>query len=73
MIFKNLLKVIKVFLLFTLCTVIFYYGMILINTEYENYHRYDEPQGTALKVFAQQNVQDSKAFKRLLLFYLNGE
>ncbi|MCY9075631.1 YqzK family protein, partial [Bacillus inaquosorum] len=26
------------------------YAMIWVNSEYENYHRYDKPEGSALKV-----------------------
>lgn len=47
--------------------------MIWINEEYESYHRYDEPQGTAMKVSSQTGNDRSPLFERLLLFYLNGE
>ncbi|MCY9387851.1 YqzK family protein, partial [Bacillus haynesii] len=40
---KTAADMIKVFVLFTGFTVLFYYAMIWINSEYENYHRYDKP------------------------------
>ncbi|VWA42155.1 YqzK family protein, partial [Bacillus altitudinis] len=43
-------EVMKVFILFTGFTVLFYYAMIWINSEYESYHRYDKPEGAAIKV-----------------------
>lgn len=42
---KTAADMIKVFVLFTGFTVLFYYAMIWINSEYENYHRYDKPEG----------------------------
>lgn len=66
-------KTFKVFIVFTLCTIIFYYGMIWINEEYESYHRYDEPQGSAMKVSSIGETRQATALERLLLFYLNGE
>ncbi|MBS4173345.1 YqzK family protein [Bacillus sp. FJAT-49736] len=65
-------KTLKVFILFTGCTLLFYYGIMWVNQEYENYHRYDEPKGTAIKVNS-TNQKDSNWINRLLLFYLDGE
>ncbi|PKR85974.1 YqzK family protein [Heyndrickxia camelliae] len=65
-------KTLKVFILFTGCTLLFYYGIMWVNQEYENYHRYDEPKGTAIKVDS-TNTKDSSWVDRLLLFYLDGE
>jgi len=65
-------KTLKVFILFTGCTLLFYYGIMWVNQEYENYHRYDEPKGTAIKVNS-TNTKDSNWVDRLLLFYLDGE
>ncbi|MFS0643909.1 YqzK family protein [Siminovitchia sp. 179-K 8D1 HS] len=70
---KMIFGTIRVFLLFAACTILFYYGMILISQEYENYRRYDEPEGTAIKVIQQGGDQKSGWFSRLMLFYLNGE
>jgi hypothetical protein len=64
----------KVFLAFTCCTVLFYYGLIWINQEYEDYHRYDEPEGKAVKVFQPfEEENQRKWFERLELFYDIGE
>ncbi|MEW9049754.1 MAG: YqzK family protein [Neobacillus sp.] len=67
------LQTVKVFILFTGCTILFYYGIMWVSEEYQNYHRYDEPSGTALKV--SNSVKDEKFLwlDRLRLFYLNGE
>ncbi|WP_260842784.1 YqzK family protein, partial [Staphylococcus epidermidis] len=46
-------QVVRVFLLFAACTIMFYYGIIWVSQEYENYRRYDEPEGTAVKVIQQ--------------------
>lgn len=66
-------RTLKVFILFTACTIFFYYGMIWINEEYESYHRYDEPKGTAMKVSSHSGTEQPSIIERLLLFYLNGE
>ncbi|WP_347552909.1 YqzK family protein [Pseudalkalibacillus hwajinpoensis] len=62
----------KVFLLFTGCTLLFYFGILWVNQEYQNYHRYDEPQGKAVKVV--QMETDKQIFlERLEFFYQTGE
>lgn len=71
--FKVVFQTVKVFILFTGCTILFYYGIMWINEEYQDYHRYDEPQGTAIKVSGTGTGEGSKWFDRLILFYLNGE
>lgn len=63
----------KVFILFTGCTILFYYGIMWMNEEYQNYHRYDKPEGAAVKVSKAVREEGSSAIDRLLLFYLNGE
>lgn len=63
----------KVFILFTGCTVLFYFGIMWVNQEYENYHRYDEPEGAAVKVTKMVEERDEGWFKRLLFFYHYGE
>lgn len=70
---KLVLKTVKVFVLFTACTILFYYGIMWVNEEYQNYHRYDEPSGTAVKVSANLAEEEPTWFDRLILFYLNGE
>ncbi|MBM7693186.1 hypothetical protein JOC77_002626 [Peribacillus deserti] len=63
----------KVFILFVSFTMLFYFGMIWLNQEYEDYHRYDEPKGTAIKVSNSVQSSEGNWFDRLLLFYKNGE
>lgn len=70
---KLAFQTIKVFLLFTGCTFLFYYGIMLVNEEYQDYHRYDEPEGSAVKVSGTGMEEDPTWFDRLILFYLNGE
>jgi hypothetical protein len=64
---------IKVFILFTGCTVLFYYGLMWVNQEYQNYHRYDEPKGSAIKVTASVTESEQTLVERLMLFYQFGE
>lgn len=71
--FGLILHALKVFLLFTGCTILFYYGIMWINEEYESYHRYDAPEGAAIKVSGAAAQKESGMLERLLLFYLNGE
>lgn len=70
---KLAFNTLKVFLLFTTCTILFYYGIMWVNEEYQNYHRYDEPNGTAVKVSASGTQEEPTWLDRLILFYLNGE
>ncbi|MCH1624829.1 YqzK family protein [Fredinandcohnia quinoae] len=63
----------KVFILFTGCTVLFYYGIIWINQEYQNYHRYDEPEGSSVKVTSMVEEKNDSLLNRLIYFYQNGE
>jgi len=44
-----------------------------VNEEYQNYHRYDAPEGSALKVSASSKQDNPQWLDRLILFYLNGE
>lgn len=59
----------KVFIIFTACTFLFYFGLRVMHTEYEQYHRYDEPEGPAVKVFN----EDETFTDRLNLFFRLGE
>ncbi|WP_059171021.1 YqzK family protein [Bacillus sp. FJAT-27445] len=63
----------KVLILFIACTFLFYYGMMWIHEEYQNYHRYDKPQGTAVKVSKSADSGNPDWLDRLLLFYMSGE
>lgn len=71
--FKVVFHTLKVFILFTGCTILFYYGIMWVNEEYQNYHRYDEPKGAALRVSDSIHDENPSMFDRLVLFYLNGE
>jgi hypothetical protein len=71
--FKMIFHALKVFIIFTGCTILFYYGIIWINQEYQDYHRYDEPNGAAIKVSTIEGEEDLPLLDRLILFYLNGE
>lgn len=70
---KLLLRTFKVFLLFTGCTIVFYYTLIWFNEEYQEFHRYDEPTGSAIKVNSNLNTDEYTWKERIFLFYLNGE
>ena len=67
------LQTIKVFIIFTGCTILFYYGIMWVNEEYQDYHRYDKPEGAAVKVSNAAEGEPSPLLDRLMLFYLNGE
>ena len=74
---KSLIRItydtLKVFILFTGCTILFYYGIMWINQEYENYNRYDTPEGSAVKVSNMVSEEENNWFERLLFFYHFGE
>ncbi|MFE4091244.1 YqzK family protein [Priestia sp. YIM B13545] len=63
----------KVFILFTGFTLLFYFGMIWVSQEYQNYKRYDEPPGSAVKVMQASVNKDQTWLERLFMFYQNGE
>ncbi|MCY9075635.1 YqzK family protein, partial [Bacillus inaquosorum] len=44
-----------------------------VNQEYENYHRYDKPEGSAVKVVEMDQDEKGGWFDRLIFFYQNGE
>ncbi|WP_461201771.1 YqzK family protein [Anoxybacillus sp. TBDG-1] len=69
---RRMLDVLKVFLLFTGCTILFYYSIVWMSEEYNYYRRYDEPMGSAIKVSTGERLQ-IHWLDRLLLFYQNGE
>jgi hypothetical protein len=70
---KLLWNTAKVFAAFSLCTVVFYFGLLWINHEYEDYHRYDEPKGNAVKVFNLNSGEDADILERIFYFYQTGE
>lgn len=59
----------KVFIIFIACTFLFYTGLRIMHTEYENIHRYDSPEGPSVKIFN----QDDDFIDRLDLFFRLGE
>ncbi|WP_108672326.1 YqzK family protein [Peribacillus acanthi] len=69
---KLIMHTTKVFVLFVGFTILFYFGMVWLNQEYENYHRYDEPNGTAIKASATVE-EEGNWIDRLKLFYMSGE
>ncbi len=59
----------KVLIIFITCTLLFYFGIRVMHEEYEQLHRYDTPEGPAVKVF-----QTEESFiDRLNLFFRLGE
>lgn len=52
---------IKVFLLFTSCTILFYFAILWINEEYESYHRYEKPKEETVEKY-----QGMKSRQRML-------
>ena len=69
-----LYQTLKVFVLFTGFTFLFYYGMIWVQQEYQQYQRYDEPEGAAVKVMSMHPVNEQPSWiQRLFLFYHSGE
>ena len=59
----------KVFVIFIACTFLFYFGLRVMHSEYEQYHRYDTPEGPAVKVFG----AEESLIERLNLFFRLGE
>lgn len=59
----------KVFVIFIACTFLFYMGLRMMHTEYEQYHRYDPPEGPSVKVFD----YNEDFIDRLNVFFRLGE
>ncbi|MCM3163186.1 MULTISPECIES: YqzK family protein [Bacillaceae] len=70
---KTVGDMIKVFILFTGFTILFYYAIIWVNLEYQEMHRYDQPEGAALKVTNMVNNEEESWYNRLMFFIDNGE
>ncbi len=71
---RLIIELIKVTVIFIGCTILFYMTLLWIHDEYQNYRRYDVPEGTFLKVTSQeQKEQDDEWVSRLIFFYENGE
>jgi len=59
----------KLVVIFICCTFLFYFGLKAMHAEYEQYHRYDPPDGPAVKVFSDEN----SFIDRVYLFLRLGE
>ncbi|WP_085523477.1 YqzK family protein [Tuberibacillus sp. Marseille-P3662] len=73
---KTIFDTMKVFLLFVSCTVLFYFGLKWLDQNYDSFHKYDEPDGKAVKVFSQNDSKTSEDLgwpNRLLQFIRDGE
>ncbi|MDF2556713.1 MAG: hypothetical protein K0R71_541 [Bacillales bacterium] len=70
-----LLQTIKLFGLFLLFSLIFYFAINWFNEEYQGMRKYDEPTGEAVKVYSPSVGKNTKSnfVDRLLLYYLDGE
>jgi hypothetical protein len=64
-----ILNIVKVAILFITCTILFYFAIQWIHSEYEDMHRYDRPEGSMLKV----DKNKDNSLKQLVRFYQNGE
>ncbi|GGE38040.1 membrane protein [Pullulanibacillus camelliae] len=54
---RAIFDTIKVFLVFVVCTVLFYFGLKWLDENYEGYHKYDQPNGGAVRVFKTNDAQ----------------
>lgn len=70
---KLVFQTLKVFILFTGCTFLFYYGMMWFNKEYDNNQRFEKPEGSAIKASSSIFEDSTNWLDRLRLFYINGE
>lgn len=62
---SKFIDMIKIIIIFISCTCLFYYGLRAMHLEYEQLHRYDQPDGPAVKVFS----DDNKMIDRLHQFF----
>lgn len=60
----------KVMIIFIGCTCLFYFGLRAMHDEYEQYHRYDQPSGPAMKVFG---AEEEDWLEQLQIFLRLGE
>ncbi|GAE91297.1 hypothetical protein JCM21714_243 [Gracilibacillus boraciitolerans JCM 21714] len=67
---KISMEMIKFFIIFVLCTLLFFYVIKAVHSEYEKLDRYEYPQGNAVKVFQQE---DQNVWERLSIFFRLGE
>ncbi|WP_066193099.1 MULTISPECIES: DUF4227 family protein [Gracilibacillus] len=64
------LDLLKIFVVFVVCTILFYYVLRAFHSEYEKLDRYESPQGNAVKVMSQE---ETDMWKRLSIFFRLGE
>ncbi|WP_208588192.1 DUF4227 family protein [Gracilibacillus suaedae] len=67
---KVFFEMMKFFIIFVLCTILFYYVIKALHQEYEKLDRYEYPQGNAVKVFHQE---EPDVWERLSIFFRLGE
>ncbi|MGP4076946.1 DUF4227 family protein [Halobacillus sp. K22] len=67
---QNIQDVVKVLIVFALCTCVFYMALRLVHEEYERQHRYDPPSGAAVKVY---HPLEQRWPDRLSIFFQLGE
>ena len=71
---KVMFDVVKVFILFVGCTLLFYFAILWVNEEYQNYHRYDKPTGESVEeVSGMHGSVADNWMDRVIFFYENGE
>ncbi|GAB2573985.1 DUF4227 family protein [Gracilibacillus alcaliphilus] len=68
---KLCLDVMKIFVIFVVCTLLFYYVIKGLHSEYEKLDRYEYPQGNAIKVMGENKETDW--WERLSIFFRLGE
>ncbi|WP_173916238.1 DUF4227 family protein [Halobacillus sp. Marseille-Q1614] len=66
----QLQELIKVLIIFTVCTSLFYVALRVIHDQHERSHRYDPPGGAAVKVV---NPVEPDWSDRLSIFFQLGE
>jgi TRAP-type mannitol/chloroaromatic compound transport system permease small subunit len=73
---STILDTLKVFFLFVFCTILFYFGLQWLDHNYESFHKYDEPNDGAVKVFKpaeQDQPTKENGPNRFFQFLRNGE
>ncbi len=70
--FRSVFQMVKIFFLFAVFMMIFYFALSWFNKEYQGMHRYDKPEGDAVKVFSPEEQEDEQYIDQLLQFYLDG-
>ncbi|MFG6148623.1 DUF4227 family protein [Halobacillus sp. B23F22_1] len=63
-------EIVKVLIIFTICTSVFYVALRVIHDQHERSHRYDPPEGAAVKVI---NPVGAGWSNRLSIFFQLGE